>query len=76
MLRRGEIEISKSCKRPKLQNRPFPSQVFLNDKHPCEICGKIFGFKCELKKHLNTHTGEKTFVWLVNLLQTLSGYML
>ena len=33
-----------------------------NPKFPEMICGKIFGFKCELKKHLDTHTREKTFV--------------
>ena len=32
-----------------------PHKVFLNDKHPWEICCKIFGFKCALKKHLDMH---------------------
>ena len=38
-------------------------KVFIGDKYPCDICGRVFWQKCELKKHVRTHIAEKSFIW-------------
>lgn len=28
--------------------------------HPCDVCGKPFRVRSDMKRHRNTHTGERT----------------
>ena len=37
------------------------TKVFYKKEHVCDICKKVFKYKCRLKKHMLVHTGEKDF---------------
>ncbi len=49
-----------------LQNYKTPCKFYSRKhpqvEHPCQICGKKFSQRYELKKHKQTHTGERKFV--------------
>ena len=38
-------------------------KVYLSGKHPCEVCGRVFFEKCEMRRHMESHGADKTYIW-------------